>query len=359
MKINLNTIDTEMFVMRPVEIAGETCYLIFPKHIGVKWTKQNLIFRSSIWNSDGELVSAGFPKFGNLGENPDVFGYPKSLKNSSVVTKLDGSLLIVSKYNGELIIRTRGTSDATVLDNGDEIEILRNKYPKVFSNRHWDDNWSLLFEWLSPTNRIVIKHDEVDIKLIGAIDHSDYKLLSQNALEDLAYELSVYRPKRYSFGNIDELVAEVSDWKEDEGVVIYTADDRIYKAKAELYLAKHRMKDELCNFKRVVEYYFAKGMPDYQEFYDSVERDIDWETAEEIRGEISKIVDGMKEVRKIVEHMKNFVEPLKQHTRRIAANEIKQAYGNTNRASFAFSLLDSRSLTDDQMQKLLYQVLEK
>jgi hypothetical protein len=42
------------------------------------------------------------------------------------VEKLDGSTLIVSKYNGQYILRTRGTVDASKLANGFELELFKS-----------------------------------------------------------------------------------------------------------------------------------------------------------------------------------------------------------------------------------------
>ena len=100
MKINLSEIDKESFMVHESTIYGEPLYLVQPQHIGCKWSQENKRFRSSIWNAEGELVSAGFPKFTNWGEAPEVFPLPKSLKGAYVNEKLDGSLLVVSKYRG-------------------------------------------------------------------------------------------------------------------------------------------------------------------------------------------------------------------------------------------------------------------
>ena len=168
MKINLNDIDADNFTTRLVSIAGEECVLVNPMNFGCDWKPDTLHFRSSIWNSDGELISAGFPKFFNYGEKPLVSEIPTESADFKAITKIDGSLLIVSKYKGEVIIRTRRCVDATTLTNGDEIAILKEKYPLAFDVPEGN---SYLFEWVSPTHRIVIKYNEIDIKLIGSISH--------------------------------------------------------------------------------------------------------------------------------------------------------------------------------------------
>ena len=116
MKVDLNTIDRESLMVHPHVVAGETVFLVQPQHIGAKWSRDTLHFRSSVWNEKGELVSASFPKFFNNGESPDLYPNPESFSDWVTPEKIDGSTLIVSKYKGQLIVRTRGTLDATRLD---------------------------------------------------------------------------------------------------------------------------------------------------------------------------------------------------------------------------------------------------
>jgi hypothetical protein len=367
MKINLTEIP-EDFVTRPVEIAGEMCYLIFPPHIGTKWDKQNLIFRSSIWNSEGELISAGFKKFFNWGEQPDLAYTPFSMTANGgvkLLEKIDGSTLIVSQYKGELIARTRGTADATGMENGHEIELLKKKYPRAFENSLLEDNrYSLIFEWVSPENRIVIKYPEPDIYLISIIDHIDYSLMPQDSVDNWADEyLQVKRPKVYTFGSLKEMHEAVQAFQGVEGLCVYCNKDQdIRKVKGVDYLARHRMKDELGSFERVVDFYFTQGQPSFNDFYQSIVDTVDWETAEECRGDASRIVDGMKEVNKIIDGMKRFVAPLKADLhmpRKEEAARIFQAYGDTNRTGMVFSILDGKELKEKDLKRLLYQVLKK
>ena len=366
MKINLDTIDREQFMVHQHLLNGEVLWLVQPQHIGCKWTQANKHFRSSLWNNDGELVSAGFPKFTNWGENPDNFPVPKSLTGTTVVEKLDGSLLIVSKYKGNLICRTRGTSDAVKLDNGHELELFK----KMFSAYHdmWDakyDTWdfSLLFEWVSPNQKIILNYgDQPDWYLVGQVDHIDYALMSQHGLDELAKEHGWKRPVTYTFPTVEELLANVEQWKGKEGVCVYSKDgQQIHKVKGAWYLALHRMKEALASFDKVVDVWYSQGEPDYQTFEANIISQFDWELWQQCRGDASRICDGAKEVNKIVDAFTSFVEkrlkPLP--SRKEQAIETIKAYGDTNRASFIFKLLDGKELSSEDRKKLMYQVLKK
>src|SRR6478736_1724569 len=132
-KTFLDTKDEE-FNYKPVVIAGDDLLLITPKDMGTHWNDVNQYFRSAIVDPiNYTCVSRGFSKFVNFGERPEFQSWDNNAPFEAR-HKIDGSLLIVSEYKQELIIRTRGTTDARQMNNGHEIDILIKKYPVVFDN---------------------------------------------------------------------------------------------------------------------------------------------------------------------------------------------------------------------------------
>lgn len=365
MKINLSEIDDENFFLKAGYIADEECFLIQPNHIGCKWSKNTLHFRSSIWNSNGELVSASFKKFFNWNEQPDLTYTPFSTTANGgikVLEKKDGSTLIVSKYKGELIMRTRGTFDASQMEkNGHEIAELLVLYPQL---RAVPENESWLFEWISPLNKIVINYglDFPEIYLLNVIRHEDYLMYTQHEVDELAFSQGFLRPKYFHYDSIKEMLNDVVTWEDKEGVCVYCNKDQdIRKLKSEWYLTLHKMKSELASFEKVVDFYFANGCQSYNDTYAIIAKTLDFEIAEQAQGDLSRICDGMKEVWKIVASMKDIVDNKISTlpSRKLQAQEILQKWGETNRASFAFCMLDGKELTHDQYKKLLYQVTKK
>ena len=364
MKINLNDIDRNQFMVHDHILNGEIVHLVQPQHIGCSWTQENKHLRSSVWDSQGNLVSAGFPKFVNWGEKPEQFPVPSSLDDCSVVEKLDGSLCVVSRFKGQYILRTRGTVDARKLDNGYELDAFQPILDRLIRNfeskgETWD--FSLLFEWLSPTNVIVINYgDKPQFRLIGQVNHADYSLGSQKSLDFLADVIGVDRPETFDFGSIKDLLAQVDNWKGREGVCIYSKNGQeIHKVKASKYLFCHRMKSEVSSLENVLDVWLSQGKPSYIDFYNYIVNTFDYEIAEMARENISTICDSYKEVLKIVAYMKEFVAPLKNIPRKDAALKIISSDGNTNRSGFLFKFLDSKELSDDDVKKLIFQVLKK
>lgn len=368
MKIDLDTIDRESFMVHGHLLNGETVYLIQPIHIGATWTRENLHQRSVVINAEGEIISASFKKFHNWDEKPELDPIPTSLKGAQLMEKLDGSTLIFSRYKGKTIIRTRGTVDASTQPlNGHEIAGLLSKYPR-FENLLLSLETSLLsyvFEWTSPLNRIVIDYGaESDIALIGIISHDDYSYDTQAELDTWATFMGLKRPRLFSYDSIDEMKSAVEAFKGVEGLcVYYNGGQSIRKVKGAEYLFLHRAKSDVSSIEKMIDLYFSASETvghnlTYTEFFDYLTKAFDYEIATMARGHASNIADGMKEVAAIISGMTAFVVPVRSLPRKDAAAKILQAYGQTNRASFVFQLYDGKTLGTDALKKLLYQVLK-
>jgi hypothetical protein len=362
MKIDLDTVDRESFMVHEHIISGEVAYLVQPKHIGAKWKKDNLHFRSSVWNYDGELISASFPKFFNWSEQPDLSPVPNSLKHCTVVEKLDGSTLIVSKYKGQYILRTRGTVDASTMANGFELELFKDTILSKLQDNNDTWGYSIIWEWLSPINKIVLSYgDEPMWKLIGFINHTDYSLATQDMLDLMAKKYDLLRPEIYTFTDITDMLQIVDKWQDREGVCLYSKNGQtIHKIKSAIYLIKHRFKSE-ATLENTLDLYFSYDKPLYQEFESKLTETFDYECFEMVRGYASQICDASKEVNKIVDGFKSFIDnQLKVlSTRKEQAQKVISSYSESNRSSMIFSLLDGKTLTADQHKKLFWQVLKK
>ena len=361
MKIDISSIDRTQFMVHEHSLNGEIVHLIQPQHIGTQWRQDNKHLRSVVVNYDGEVISAGFPKFTNWGENPDHFPVPTSLRNCTIMEKLDGSLLIVSKYKGQYILRTRGTVDASTMANGHELELFKSTILNKLHDNNDTWNYSVLFEWLSPINKIVLSYGDESIwKLVGFVDHSDYSLATQDMLDLMAKKYDFLRPEIYTFTDVNDLLQNVDQWKGKEGVCVYSKNDQtIHKVKSADYLIKHRFKSE-ATLENTLDLYFSYGKPSYQEFESKLTETFDYECFEMVRGYASQICDASKEVNKIVDGFKSFIDnQLKVlSTRKEQAQKVISSYSESNRSSMIFSLLDGKTLTTDQHKKLFWQVLK-
>ena len=368
MKIDLSKIDREQFMVHEHVVAGVEVVLVQPVHIGAVWSPETMIFRSSVWDKEGNLVSAGLKKFFNDQEKPDLDPLPSSIKGGSLFEKIDGSLLIWTVINGQLIARTRGTVDAEKqIDNGYEIAFLKEKFPGIVKLAYDFPGHSILTEWTTPTNVIVLRYeDEPSMRLLGVVRHSDYAYLPQKVVDVIGAQYDLVRPQRYSFDSLDDMRNTVSAFQGKEGICFYYNNDQcIRKFKSVSYLRLHRVKSEVSSLEKVIDLYLDRWTIDghfysYDEFFSYLEKTFDFEIAVMARGHVSRICDAMKEVEKIIHAMRNFLTPfmVSDKPRKDVALAIQQAYGTTSRASFAFRIYDRKPLTVDDYKKLLFQVLK-
>lgn len=342
---------------------GIPASLITPKS-GVAWSRDNLCYRSSIWSADGVLLSAGFKRFANWGEQLDVFSLPKSLDNCSILTKLDGSLLISDLVNNIWNFRTRGTFSSSTLDNSADFDEMKVKYPQIQDLHRAYPNHSVLCEITSPNQKIVIDYGpQVDITLIGIVNKEDYSYLTQSECDEIARQYGLRRPDRFTFDSIEKMLADVKEWIGREGVCLYyNGDQSIVKVKAAKYLFLHYWKSEVSSVEKLIDLWISLECPDYHGFYDTIAMKFDFELAEFCRGNISKICDASKELARLVEGFHNFIEKNQLATmpRKQAAEIVFASYGKeSNRAAMIFKLLDGKELDKNAIKKLIWQILKK
>lgn len=371
MKIDLQSIDKESFMVHQHFIGEHECFLVQPIHFGAVWAKENLIYRSSLWDKDGNPVSLSFKKFFNWDEKPDIFPAPSDLKNAKLMEKLDGSTLSFSRYKGHTIIRTRGTVNARKQANGYEIDYLCEKYKKFIAYLEMVEtsNESFVLEWLSPTNRIILTYgDEPDMVLTAIINHGNYSLMCQSQLDYFASNVGLRRPRTFSYNSVEEMKAAVEVLKDQEGLCVYYGDEQqIRKVKAATYLFLHRAKSEISSVDKVIDVYIDWFMPrhtlsheptGYVEFFEYLTIKFDFEIATMATGHASRICDAMKEVHKIMNALFEFASARMNIPRNIAAKEVLQAYSSTGRSAIIFKMLDRKTIGADDWRKLLYQVLK-
>ncbi len=339
MVINLNSIDRNQFAVREFAFHGESLFLVNPLNpFEVDWNKDNLIFRSSIWNKEGQLVSAGLPKFGHWGEKPDLWSLPTNLTNSSLVEKIDGSLLCLSNYKRNQIVRTRGSHNATEKENGHEIEVLKKKYPRVFNNTNVNSGKvSLLLEWVSPTNKIVCDYPEPDLYLIGVVNHEDYSLISQDTLDKLAEIYQVQRPARYNFGSISEMLVKIKELEGKEGICLYTPDGNIFKIKSDWYLRRHAFKSQV-SLNSIIDLFCDWGYPNQDDFIKRLAAETDYECVKFAEPLIKQVSEAWLNVKAVIRINEVLVNNLRSMPRKSVAGIIK----GSEHPSLCFQLLDGK-----------------
>ncbi len=366
MKINLSTInptqfDLGQFYIRDNKYDVESpCFLIKPKLGFTDWTEGSLIFRSSVWTANGNLISAGFPKFFNLYEKPEIHPLPDNLPLDTItlVEKIDGSCLIVSKYKNNLLIRTRGSVNALSLPNGKE---LLDFVPLFKSYKQDQETWneSLIFEWYSPKNKIVINYgNNTTLTLIGAINHSDYSLFLQKDLDMLALDLKLPRPKYYTFKSFSDLLNFINNNEQIEGICIYYDNDQhIKKLKTLTYLKLHAFKSDL-SFKSLVDLFLQLNKPTREEFEKHILQNFDYECLNFAKSTINSLYASVLKVNQLLSMIRLYVGD-NEHLTQPEFAELTKVTFDSFEQNIAYKVRRFGNIDDNTYKQIILQKYEK
>lgn len=221
-------------------------YTIKYLHSGVDFT--NELYRAArglTLDEDGNIIIRGFEKFFNYKQldNKDYYTYPEEFINKytkvnadlddelTFIEKLDGSLILLSVYKGEFIVSTTSSTynDYTIK----ALEWFNSLENKEDIKKYITDNKvTFAFEYVSPFNRIVVKYEKEDYKLIGAHENITGKRYSQEELDKLAKEFNFNRPKYYKM-TLGEAIKSLSELKGVEGFVLENTYGKLIKFKTE------------------------------------------------------------------------------------------------------------------------------
>lgn len=171
------------------------------------------------------------PKFFNVGEIPETqVDVLRGQEIIDVKAKEDGSLIIPILVDGVVRCKTKGTffSEQAIAAN-DLISVS-------FVKRLYAEGKQPFFEYVGPTNKIVLDYDYPELRLIQIRDRETGAILpfgnyTYDAVEGQGY-------------NIDKLMLRRETAENIEGWVV-TYDWGQVKVKTQWYVDQHRLLDEL------------------------------------------------------------------------------------------------------------------
>lgn len=311
----------DQFNYKDGQIFGHDCVLITPKDMGVDWNDENKYYRSVvIRKSDGRVLSRGFSRFCNWGETPTFEPWNPEW-SFQARHKLDGSLALLSKIDGQIIFRTRGCFDARIHDNGaGEVDYLIQKYPSLFNNCYIDsENYTILCEWITPSRVIVIRESsEPELVLLGIIQNKSARLETQHNCDIVAETWGVRRPKKYTYSSVQECLDDVKAWQDKEGVVLYHEQSgTMKKIKADLYLKYHKIRSGFNSVSNLIDWFFDEGCS-----FSS----LDWEISQLFIEKIEIIEREFKEQSEFVGNMAKKLELMNFSSRKDYALYVIQNY---------------------------------
>lgn len=318
---------------------------------------------------DEHIISVGLPKFVNLNEGFDRYKVTEDdvLKHAGkglwATLKVDGSMLIRFVQDGKVKFRTRG-SFGVFLDNAFEVDEFCKEHPLLVDPSYHPEE-SLLFEWVSPLNPIVIRYDQPQLFLIGAVRYrkdciwsdADLELYKLKELKVVSGEMNIPLPDFYPLNkpeDVNKLIRDLKSEKEIEGFVLRFNDEQeMVKVKSDHYFILHALKSNLTTVK-LVELWQSWNGPDFNSFAEKFQNVYDYECWVWAMPVVSSMYDGVSEVNRIIAHVKEFVESSRALSRKDFALSAQSRF-NQYRLSLCFMFWDHKPASPEIVKKLVLQ----
>jgi hypothetical protein len=351
LKIDVAALDRAQF--KVAEEGGEI--LIVSLKEKYRWRDDEIHLRSLVVDRDGNVLSAGFPKFFNLGERPALDGeFAAAMARGEVELpeKLDGSLIIGDRIAGAARLRTRGSR--SLGDFARELEaVIASEYPRLTTFLAQDpllEQCSLLFEFVSPNRMVVLPQAHARLYLLGYIDKQTIAPGWDRAtLARIEHGTGVPAAPIHPLpADLEGAVAQVRGWTGREGVVARFFDGagvpRLIKIKAEDYLQLHANRSRLGgNRARCVAWLL--DLRDDADLLPALSRyGLDWEAAEFARSAVAPYVaqrrDGLARFDALCAHIEPWAGARNKSEKRDFVERVRGhlAAGDTYRETWWFTV---------------------
>lgn len=193
-----------------------------------------------VFNLDGSLFKRFLmlDKFWNMDqEETSMYSVIKDYKIKSIYEKEDGSIASFIKLpNGKSVARSKASF---ISDQAIEIQRIYNEWKNIKKFVDWCLNNEIIpiFEYVAPTNRIVIKYSNPDLILLRMRDNTTGKYLDINDYTDMLDGITVAKVyNEYTLDNLIEL-KDVIEGK--EGWIVQFENGKMIKIKTEYYKRLH------------------------------------------------------------------------------------------------------------------------
>lgn len=197
----------------------------------------------------GKILARPFHKFFNIGEREETQHNRIDLSRPhQIQEKLDGSMVHPIRFpDGE--IRWMTKMGITSVSRQVEEFIRQSNQQKMHQSIAEiciENNWTPIFEFTSPQNRIVIYYDQPQLTLLAIRDNISGEYLDpmeiDEVIEEYQHTLNVIK-ESIRLSDVQKIVEYTKGLENQEGFVICFDDGHRVKVKSDEYLMLHRTLD--------------------------------------------------------------------------------------------------------------------
>jgi len=191
--------------------------------------------RGLIFDKEGRVMSRPFHKFFNVNEREETQTRIIDMTQPHVIMeKMDGSMIRPVRMNGAVRLATKmGVTDIAI-----EAEKLLNEDQYDWLDQTMLSNVTPIFEYIAPTNKIVIEYSEPRLVLLAARNNftGTYFMPLTNLFEIVPQYGSID-------SGLDDYIIRARRQTGREGDIIRFADGHMLKIKNDWYVRIHKTKD--------------------------------------------------------------------------------------------------------------------
>ncbi|MCB9763697.1 MAG: nucleotidyl transferase AbiEii/AbiGii toxin family protein [Alphaproteobacteria bacterium] len=197
--------------------------------------------RGLTFDARGRLVARKLHRFFHLDSRPEAaLAEVERWPGLRVLEKLDGSLLVPVPVDGAVLWTTRrGPSDIA-----EDAARFADAAGITAAVRPWlEGGWTPVFEWCSPTHRLVLAHPAPRLVLL-ALRHTrcgHYMPLAELHARAAEAGVEAVRDLGPAPDPLHALVAQIQAAQGVEGVVLRAADGRMVKLKSDAFRRLHQV----------------------------------------------------------------------------------------------------------------------
>ncbi len=205
--------------------------------------------RGLIFSKDGELINRRYHKFFNVNERDETRHEAIDWsKPHYILEKLDGSMVSPCRVGNHIRWMTKmGITDTSMEA---EVFVAKNPHYALFARHAYACELTLVFEWCSNKNRIVIEYPEDCLILTAIRNNKNGKYVSYEEMVSIAKDYDIPVVKAWSNEQIEKMgtiIGIIRAAEDIEGVVVRFEDGHMVKVKSDWYVRIHKTKALLGN----------------------------------------------------------------------------------------------------------------
>lgn len=287
--------------------------------------------RGIIFDTEGRIMSRPFHKFFNVNEREETQTHLIDMSQPHVIMeKMDGSMIRPVRLNGMVRLATKmGITDIAI-----ESEKLLTSEQYEWLEDAMSDNLTPIFEYVAPTNKIVIEYSEPKLVLLAIRGNfsGKYVMPTSSPFEVVPQYGSVEC-------GLSEYIARAREMSGREGDIIRFADGSMVKIKNDWYVRIHKTKDLIRTERNIADIIVNEQLDDVLPLLDATDLAI-------VRAYEQRFDAALENVLGRLEGLVTLARVLHGGVKKDVAINFVPNLINKEDASFIFSALDGKDLRE-------------